>query len=84
MQIVTLRVPVELKARLEHEAKHQGVSLNNLVNYFLTTQLSQVEALSMIDEHISQKRISKLKSKVREILDAVPNNKEVLDWDAVK
>jgi len=38
----------------------------------------------MIDEHISQKRISKLKSKVREILDAVPNNKEVLDWDAVK
>ncbi len=39
-QIVTLRVPVELKVRLEYEAKHQGVSLNNLANYFLTTQLS--------------------------------------------
>lgn len=83
-QIVTLRVPVELKARLEHEAEHQGVSLNNLANYFLTTQLSQVEAISMIDERISKKNISKLKSKVRNMLDTVPNNKEVPNWDAVK
>ncbi|WP_133512996.1 toxin-antitoxin system HicB family antitoxin [Candidatus Thiosymbion oneisti] len=83
-QTVTLRVPVELKARLEHEAKHQGVSLNNLANYFLTTQLSQVEAISMIDERISKKNISKLKSKVGNMLDAVPNNKEIPDWDAVK
>ncbi|MCB2263757.1 MAG: type II toxin-antitoxin system HicB family antitoxin [Candidatus Thiosymbion ectosymbiont of Robbea hypermnestra] len=83
-QIVTLRVPIELKARLEHEAEHQGVSLNNLANYFLTTQLSQVEAISMIDERISKKNISKLKSKVRNMLNAVPNNKEVPNWDAVK
>ena len=83
-QIVTLRVPVELKARLEHEAKHQGVSLNNLANYFLTTQLSQVEAISAIDKRISQKNTSELKTKVRKILDAVPNNKEIPDWDVVK
>ena len=37
-QIVTLRVPAELKIRLEHEAKYQGVSINNLANYLLTTQ----------------------------------------------
>ncbi len=29
-QVVTLRVPVELKIRLEHEAKFQGVSLTEL------------------------------------------------------
>ncbi len=39
-QIATLRIPVELKVRLEQEAKHQGVSLNNLANYYLTTQYS--------------------------------------------
>ena len=83
-QIVTLRVPVELKVRLEHEAKHQGVSLNNLANYFLTTQLSHIEALSVIDERISQKSISGLKSKVRKILEAVPSKKDVPDWDVVK
>ncbi len=83
-QIVTLRVPVELKVRLEHEAKNQGVSLNNLANYFLTTQLSQVEALSVIYERISTKNISDLKSKVKKILEAVPNKKDVPDWDVVK
>lgn len=83
-QIVTLRVPAELKTRLEYEAKHQGVSLNNLANYFLTTQLSQLEALSTIDERISKKNIPDLKSKVRKILEAVPNKKDVPDWDVVK
>ncbi len=83
-QIVTLRVPVELKVRLEYEARHQGVSLNNLANYFLTTQLSQVEALSVIESRISQKNITDLKSKVRKVLDAVPRRKSVPAWDAIK
>ena len=34
-QVVTLRVPNELKSRLEQQAKFQGVSLNNLANYLL-------------------------------------------------
>ncbi len=83
-QIVTLRVPVELKARLEHEAKHQGVSLNNLANYYLTTQLSQIEALSVIESRISQKNITALKSKVKKILGAVPKRKAVPEWDVIK
>jgi len=83
-QIVTLRVPFELKVRLEQEAKHQGVSLNNLANYYLTTQLSQIEALSAIDARISQKNIAGLKSKVKKILDAVPKRKSVQEWDVIK
>ncbi len=83
-QIVTLRVPVDLKVRLEHEAKHQGVSINNLANYFLTTQLSQIEALSVIESRISQKDITGLKSKVRKILDAIPKRKAVPKWDLIK
>ena len=83
-QVVTLRVPVELKFRLEYEAKHQGVSLNNLANYFLTTQLSQIEALSLIESRISQKNITDLKSKVKNILDAVPKKNTVPKWDIIK
>ena len=83
-QVVTLRVPVELKIRLEHEAKQQGVSLNNLANYFLTTQLSQLEALSVIESRISQKNISSLKAKVKKILNAIPKKKSVPEWDLVK
>jgi hypothetical protein len=83
-QIVTLRVPAELKTRLAHEAKTQGVSLNNLANYFLTTQLSQLEALSVVESRISKKNISALKTKVTQILDAVPKKKKVPEWDTVK
>ena len=83
-QIVTLRVPAELKCRLEHEAKQQGVSLNNLANYFLTTQLSQLETLSIIEYRISKKNIPDLKSKVKKILEAVPHRKAVSEWDVIK
>ena len=54
-QVVTLRIPVDLKARLENEALNQGVSMNNLVNYMLTTQISQIEVLSAIETRISRK-----------------------------
>ena len=83
-QVITLRVPAELKNRLAHEAKSQGVSLNNLASYFLTTQLSQMEALSVVESRIAKKDISALQSKVTEILDAVPKNKKVPEWDAVQ
>jgi len=83
-QVVTLRVPSELKMRMEYEAKHQGVSMNNLANYFLTTQLSQIEALSKIEQRISQKNITELKSSVQKILSAVPKKKEIPEWDVVK
>ncbi|MCW5213548.1 toxin-antitoxin system HicB family antitoxin [Desulfobulbus sp. TB] len=83
-QVITLRVPAELKDRLAHEAKSQGVSLNNLASYFLTTQLSQMEALSVVESRIAQKDISALKSKVTKILDAVPKKQKVPEWDAVQ
>ncbi len=82
-QVITLRVPAELKNRLAHEAKSQGVSLNNLASYFLTTQLSQMEALSVVESRIATKDISALKAKVTKLLDAVPKNKKVPGWDAV-
>jgi predicted HicB family RNase H-like nuclease len=40
-RVVTLRMPAELKKRLEREAKYQGVSLNQLTNYLLNTILPQ-------------------------------------------
>ncbi|CAK8714030.1 MAG: toxin-antitoxin system HicB family antitoxin [Candidatus Electrothrix sp. AW2] len=83
-QVITLRVPAELKDRLAHEAKSQGVSLNNLASYFLTTQLSQLEALSVVESRIAKKDISALKSKVTKILDAVPKKHKVPEWDAVQ
>ncbi len=82
-QVVTLRIPVDLKARLENEAHIQGVSMNNLANYMLTTQISQLEVLSAIESRISRKSISSLKTKVNKVLDSVQKNNDVPEWDKV-
>ena len=80
-QVVTLRVPVELKSRLDQQAKTQGVSLNNLANYMLTTQLSELEALSKIEQRITNKDLVSLKANVSAILSKVPRKSELPEWD---
>ena len=80
-QVVTLRVPVELKKRLETEAHLQGVSMNNLANYLLTTQISQLEALSTIEARMANKSYAELKANVNNILDSVQKTDVVADWD---
>jgi len=77
--VLTLRVPWELKKRLEVEAKLQGVSLNQLSNYLLNEQLTQLELISKFESRLSQKNIDNLKVKVKNILEKVPR-KEVPTW----
>jgi hypothetical protein len=43
-----------------------------------------METLSVLESRIAKKDISALKSKVTKILDAVPKNKKVPEWDAVQ
>jgi len=82
-QVVTLRMPKELKKRLEQEAQHQGVSLNQLTNYLLNIQLTQLEMISSLESRLEKKDIEHLKGKVLSILDRVPEN-PVPDWDRIQ
>ena len=81
-QIVTLRMPKELKKRLEEEAQYQGVSLNQLTNYLLTVQLTQLERQSLLERRLSKKNLGSLKARFREIMDKTPD-REVPDWDTM-
>jgi len=80
-QVVTIRMPVELKSRLEKEAKYQGVSLNQLTNYLLNLQATQLETISLLESRLSRKSISTLKRKVFSILNQIPE-RSVPDWDS--
>lgn len=82
-QVMTLRIPNDLKHRLERQAKLQGVSLNNLANYLLTTQLSQLETLATIEERLYGKNLAQLKDTVASLLDNAPHNANLPDWDRV-
>jgi len=78
--VVTLRMPNELKRKLEREAKYQGVSINQLTNYLLTIQLTQLESTSILERRLSKKSKSELKAKVHKILEKVPD-RPVPNWD---
>ena len=73
-------MPLELKRRLEREARYQGVSVNQLSNYLINIQLIELEALSLLESRISKKSLSKLKTYVTLILDNI-HAREVPDWD---
>ena len=80
---LTLRMPVDLKKRLEREAKYQGVSLNQLTNYMITVQLTQLEMVSSLEEKLIGKSIPNLKKKVLSILDKIPE-RNVPTWDSLE
>ena len=79
-QVVTLRMPKELKQRLENEAKIQGVSINQLTNYLLNIQLTQLEMVTKMEDRLQAKNTQTLKAKAAAILDKVPA-REVQAWD---
>lgn len=81
-QVVTLRMPKELKRRLDREAKYQGVSLNQLTNYLVNIQLTHLEAVSILESRIEKKSIPSLKRKVRRILNKIPE-RDVPSFDAI-
>ena len=81
-QVVTLRMPKELKKRLEREAKYQGISLNQLSKYLIKIQLTQIEAFSALETRLSNKTIPELKDRVKKILAKV-SDRSVPDWDRI-
>ncbi len=79
-QVVTIRIPKDLKRRLEREAKYQGVSLNQLTNYLINSQLTQPESVSVLESRLSNKSVGDLKRKARKIMSQVPS-RDVPRWD---
>lgn len=81
-RILTIRMPVELKERLELQAKYQGVSLNQLTNYFINNELNQLEVMRHLEKRLSGRNIQRLKTDVQSILDKV-SCRNVPEWDKI-
>ena len=73
--VLTLRLPVDLKRRLETQAKNQGISINQLASYLLNMELTQIETLMSLEEKLSAKELPELKQRVKAILFKVPKRK---------
>ncbi|MBF2054528.1 MAG: toxin-antitoxin system HicB family antitoxin [Candidatus Sericytochromatia bacterium] len=87
---VTLRVPRELKQRLEEAAQQQGVSLNQFALYILAgevtrLEISQAQAWAALDQqHASKATDDSLLTQARAMLRREPVQTSLPDWDAVE
>ena len=77
---ITLRLPEELKRRIEKIAKKQGVSMNQFAMYALTKEAGELEANEWFREYLKSKRKEEIYANFNEALMAV-QEKPVPDWD---
>jgi len=80
--VLTLRIPTDLKQRLEMSAKKQGVSMNQFASYLLNMQLTQIESFITLEQRFSNRNIDELKEKVNSWFKKIPKG-EVPDWDRI-
>lgn len=86
--VVTLRIPKDLKSRLEQAADQQGVSLNQFALYILAGELARFEAAEeqawqALDHRYPATRPgADVVAEARKLLQRTPA-KDVPDWDRI-
>jgi len=79
---MTIRVPEELKDRIENTALMQGVSINQFALYAFTKELAELENSMYFKKYLK----SKNKNQIIEGFDTVMNKVKIRDtdsWDAL-
>lgn len=77
---VLVRLPKDLKRRLQAQAKEQGVSLNQMITYSLSRDVAQLEAQSYFDRRLEGKSPEEIKRKFSAVMDKI-QDRSVPDWD---
>jgi len=80
--VVTLRMPRELRERLHSAAADQGVSMNQLANYLLNRDIAQLERQQSLETRLRGQSVSALQRRAGAILDRVPA-RSLPAWDDV-
>ena len=78
--VLTIRVPEDLKIKLEKTARAQGVSLNQFALYAFTRGLSDIDTTSYFKNLIEGKDSDRILSDFDKVMDKVKSRKS-LKWD---
>ena len=82
--VLTIRVPHELKERIEFMAEQQGVSINQFALYAFTKQLSEIENSEYFQQFIKNKTRQDLLAGFDKAMGKVKFRAQNDDWDALK
>jgi hypothetical protein len=82
VNVLTIRVPEELKNQLEKTAASQGVSLNQFALYAFTKELAELETSKYLKQYLKQKTKDDILRQFDNVMSRV-QNRIVEDWDKV-
>lgn len=77
---MTIRVPKELKERIENTAIMQGVSINQFALYAFTKELSELENSQYFKKYLKGKKKEEIVKGFDEVMEKV-KHREVDEWD---
>ncbi len=80
--VLTIRVPSDLKHRIALVAKEQGVSINQLAMYMFTKEIGNLEAGKNISKCWKDFSIKKILTDFDEVMKKV-QDRPVPDWDKI-
>ena len=85
-QVITLRIPADLKTRVARLAAEQGVSINQLVTYALTEKVTALEAERFLASTWRGKTEAEIFAEFDAVMAKVPEREEaaIPEWDRVK
>jgi len=77
---LTIRVPEELKERIENTAILQGVSINQFALYAFTKELSELENSQYFKKYLKSKKKDEIIKGFDEVMQKV-QNRQIEEWD---
>ena len=78
--VLTIRIPKELKKKIEKVAEKQGVSMNQFALYAFTKEIGELETDEFFKQYLKNKSKEEIYENFNEAMSKV-KEREVPDWD---
>ncbi len=79
--VLTIRIPEDLKDRIEKTAAMQGVSLNQFALYAFTRGLNDIDTSNFLKKRIQKKSKESIESGMKNVLAKVGKKGKLPEWD---
>jgi FAD synthase len=81
--VMTIRVPQELKERIENVAILQGVSINQFAVYAFTKELAELENSRYFKNYLRGKKKEEIVQRFDEVMEKI-QPRELEEWDQLE
>lgn len=82
--VLTLRIPRDLKDSIEKAAEEQGVSMNQFAIYAFTREISELETRSFFQAQYADKTRKEIFKTFDDVMKKIPKKTITPDWDQME